>query len=144
VPEVTGSFSIRRFAQTTEGEVAAVGILTLSLTDPTSNATRTIITQVAMPVAPSGGEATPPPPAPAGTSPAAAAEACAALSLTLGPVDLELLGMTVRLDQINLDLVPRSSARLGMLLCGATSVIGNGAGPAEQMNILNMLLDTVG
>jgi hypothetical protein len=52
--------------------------------------------------------------------------------------------MTVRLDQVNLDLVPRSSARLGLLLCGATGAIDNGAGPADQMNILNMLLDAVG
>ncbi len=144
MPEVTGSFSIRRFAQTTKGEVAAVGILTLSLTDPATNAARTIITQVAMPVATSGGEATPPPPSPAVPPAAATAQGCKALSLTLGAVDLELLGMTVRLDQINLDLVPRSSVRLGMLLCGATGVIDNGAGPADQMNILNTLLDAVG
>ena len=123
--------------------MAAVGILTLSLTDPASNAARTIVTQVAMPVSRAGGEAAPPA-EPAAPPANAQAQACEALSLTLGAVDLEILGMTVRLDQVNLDLVPRSSARLGMLLCGATSVIDNGAGPAEQMNILNTLLDAVG
>ena len=54
--QVTGSFSIRRFAQTTTGQVAAVGIMIVSLMDPSSGAGRTIVTEVAIPVVPSGDE----------------------------------------------------------------------------------------
>jgi hypothetical protein len=66
------------------------------------------------------------------------------LSLTLEPVQLDLLGTTVQLDQVNVDFIARNSGRLGILLCGATSVIDITTGPAERMNILNMLLDSVG
>jgi hypothetical protein len=66
------------------------------------------------------------------------------LSLTLGPVQLDLLGMTVQLDQMNVDFIARSSGQLDTVLCGAISAIGNTTGPAQCMNILNMLLNTVG
>ena len=157
VPEVTGSFSIRRFAQTTTGDLAAVGILTLSLTDPTTNGARTIVTQATLPVARFGDEATPPTPSPAqppvstprqpllgaDASDASASQGCETLNLMLGPVDLDLLGMAVRLDQVNIEFIPRGTGRLGLLLCGA-SVIGDGVSPVERMNILNTLLDAVG
>ena len=66
------------------------------------------------------------------------------MSLTLGPVQLDLPGTTVQLDQVNVDFVARGSGRLGILLCGATGVVDTTTGPAQRMNILNMLLDTVG
>jgi hypothetical protein len=72
------------------------------------------------------------------------AQGCESLSLTLEAVQIDLLGTTVQLDQVNVDFIARSSGRLGILLCGATRAIDNTAGPAERMNILNMLLDTVG
>ena len=114
--------------------------MTLNLTDPGSSAARTIVTQAAMPVSMSAD--TPADPAvPQPSDPAA--QGCETLSLVLGGVEIELLGMTVQLNQVNLDFVPRSSGRLGILACGATSVIGNGVSPTEQVNILNTLLDTV-
>jgi hypothetical protein len=138
--------------------VAAVGILTLSVTDPASNAARTIVTQAAMPVALSGDEATPPTPRPvepqrttatsslnanSRVASADSAQGCETLSLVLGPVDLDLLGMTVQLDQMNVDFISRSSGQ-GIVMCGPTGVINGGVKPAEQMKILNMLLDAVG
>jgi hypothetical protein len=74
----------------------------------------------------------------------ASAQACEPLSLVLGPVQIEILDMTVQVDQVKLDFVARSNGRLGTLLCGATNVIDNGARPAEQMKILNTLLNEVG
>jgi len=153
--QVTGSFSIRRFSQTTTGEVAAVGMLTMSLTDPASGATRTIVTQAVLPVVgasdDSSSPSTPAPVTPTtarssvalGTD-ATAAQGCDTLSLTLGSVDLELLGMGVRLDQVNVDFVSRSAGRLGVVLCGATSLIDRGVSPEERMRVLNTLLDAVG
>ena len=78
------------------------------------------------------------------TTAAASAQGCQTLSLTLGPVQLDLLGTTVQLDQVNVDFIARSSGQLDTLLCGATSAIGNTTGSAQRMNILNMLLNTAG
>jgi hypothetical protein len=135
-PQVTGSFSIRRFAQTTAGEVAAVGTLTMSLTDPATGAARTIVMQAAMPVEKSAGDAQ--------VTPAASAQVCETLSLVLRPVELDVLGIAVQLDQVNVDFISRSTGRLGIVLCGAASVMDSSVTPADQMRILNTLLDAVG
>jgi hypothetical protein len=66
------------------------------------------------------------------------------LSLTLGPVDLDLLGMGIRLDEANVEFVSRSAGRLGVVLCGANGVIDRGVSPSERMRVLNTLLDVVG
>jgi len=134
-PTVTGLFSIQRFARTTEEAVAAVGTLTLSFADPTSSAQRTIVTQVAMPLARSG-DTTPPP----------TAGACETLSLVLGPLDLNLLTVDVHLEQANVDLtvVEGAGEQLGNLLCDATRLIDRAAAPAELVKTLNTLLDTIG
>ena len=72
-PTVAGTFAIQRFARTTEDAVAAVGTLTLTFTDPTTDAARTIITQVAMPLAKSGEITTPTEPSPVSANRQAAA-----------------------------------------------------------------------
>jgi hypothetical protein len=134
-PTVTGSFSIQRFARTTEEAVAAVGTLTLSLEDPTSNAPRTIVTQIAMPLARSGDTTAP-----------ATSGACETLSLVLGPLDLNLLAVAVHLEQVNVELtaVQGAGERLGNLLCNATRLIDRAAAPAELVKTLNTVLDTIG
>ena len=150
---ITGSFSIQRFARTTDDSVAAVGTLVLSLTDPASNAARTIITQVAMPVAKSdaatpGGAAGQPQPTVGATLQAATptAEACETLTLVLEPPDLDLPGLAVQLDQANVDLtaVQGTGERMRNLLCEVTGLLGGAAGPAELVNRLNTLLDLLG
>jgi hypothetical protein len=157
---ITGSFAIRRFAQTTAGEVAAVGVLTLSLTDPASGAGRTIVTEAAMPIARSVDEANSPAPSPAAmpsnvTSSAtlsadsratsdASAQGCETLNLALAPVQIDLLGMAVQLDQVNVDFIARTTGRLRTMLCGATSGMDRGVAATERMNMLNTLLDAVG
>lgn len=154
-PQVTGTFSIRRFAQTTTGDVAAVGMLTLSLTDPTSGAARTIVTDAAMPVAGSSDGTSVSTPRSVtslttrssiglGNTATASTQECDTLSLTLGPVDLDLLGMGIRLDEANVEFVSRSAGRLGVVLCGANGVIDRGVSPSERMRVLNTLLDVVG
>src|SRR5262249_38751798 len=60
-PDGTGTFAIQRFARTVDDGVAAVGTLTLSFTDPASNTSRTVVTQVALPLATSGGTPMPTP-----------------------------------------------------------------------------------
>jgi hypothetical protein len=147
-PDVLGSFSIQRFANTTDGGVAAVGTLTVNLVDPASARARTIVTQVAMPVTRAGDAPTTSSPG-IGSQPvssSASAQACETLSLTLEPIQLDLLDMAIQLDQIDVDftVVPGTSARLGVLLCGVTGVMESGVNPTQRKNILNSLLDTIG
>ena len=159
IEQVTGSFSIRRFAQTTTGQVAAVGIMIVSVIDPSSGAARTVVTEAAIPVVPSGGDdsssrtsrlATTTTPRPLMTLSAdsratttASAQRCETLNLALAPVQLDLIGLLVRLDETNIDFIPRTTGQLRTVLCGATSVTDGGVGPAERMKLLNSVLDAV-
>jgi hypothetical protein len=80
------------------------------------------------------------PPLPAGN-------ACSILSLDLGPINLNLLGLVVRTDQIQLriDAVQGPGNLLGNLLCGITGILNPGGTlantPLGQLaQILNALL----
>jgi hypothetical protein len=143
-PTVDGTFAIQRFARTTEDAVAAVGTLTLTLVDPETAASRTVVTQVAMPLATSGETA--PAPAPASTRQAVTVRACETLTLALGPVALELPGAAVELAGANVDLtvVPGTGDRLGGVLCEVADLLDRSAPPAQLAATLNRLLDVLG
>ncbi len=143
-PAVTGSFSIQRFARTTAGGVAAVGVLTLSITDSASNTGRSsaIVTRGALPLATGGETATPD--ERSQVSPLALAQGCETLSLVLGQVKLDLPGRAIQLDEVNVDLVQRSGDRLAPAMCQAARLIQGAAPPAELVKALNTLLDTIG
>jgi hypothetical protein len=151
-PDVTGTFTIQRFARTTDDGVAAVGTLTLSLADSSSSSARTVITQVAMSMARPGdavaGDGAGPEPIGAAVAPAAEplTRACEALSLVLGPLDLAMAGATVRVHQVNVDLavVPGVGERLRDMLCQVTALMDGAARPADLVQALNALLDTLG
>ena len=72
--------------------------------------------------------------------------ACQILNLVLGPINLNLLGLVVRTNQINIriDAVPGPGNLLGNLLCGITNLLNPGSlsgTPLGQLvNILNALL----
>ncbi|HEX4977199.1 MAG TPA: hypothetical protein VFV40_04970 [Nocardioides sp.] len=72
-----------------------------------------------------------------------AAGACDILNLVLGPLDLDLLGLQVHLDQVVLDIVAQSGAGnlLGNLLCAVAGLLD----PASPLDVLlgqlNDLLD---
>jgi hypothetical protein len=72
--------------------------------------------------------------------------ACQVLNLVLGPINLNLLGLSVRTNQINLriDAVPGAGNLLGNLLCGITNILNPDAlanTPLGQLaQILNALL----
>jgi hypothetical protein len=69
--------------------------------------------------------------------------ACQVLNLVLGPINLNLLGLSVRTNQINLriDAVPGAGNLLGNLLCGITNALNPGTTPLGQLTqILNALL----
>jgi hypothetical protein len=145
---VTGTFAIQRFARTAENTVAAVGTLTLTFTDTSTSATRTIITQAAMPLARSTDA---PASAPAADRPATSAlspttTACETLRLVLDSIAIAPLGVSLQIERVNVDLTatPGVGERLPALLCEVASQLEGTTAPAEVVNTLNTLLDMLG
>ena len=117
-----GTYTIQRF-ETRSGKLYAVGTLTGKLKNR-----RVSRSNVAIPAALTGDD---------GAS--AAQAACDILHLTLGPLDLNLLGLRVQLNQVNLDItaVPGDGNLLGNLLCALTGLL-------NQNGLLTQLQNLVG
>lgn len=76
----------------------------------------------------------------------AANQACTILDLTLGPINLDLLGLVIDLNQVELDItaVPGAGNLLGNLLCAVAGLLDNG-GPLQGISaLLNRLLTGLG
>ncbi|MFL5272402.1 MAG: hypothetical protein ACJ79R_07250 [Anaeromyxobacteraceae bacterium] len=67
---------------------------------------------------------------------------CNVLNLVLGPLDLNLLGLTVHLNQVNLvvNAVAGAGALLGNLLCAVTNLLNGGILGGILTTLLNNLL----
>jgi hypothetical protein len=116
-----GTYTLQRFT-TLNGGLAAVGQLTGTLTNTVTGVVQSVSQLVTLPVT--------------------AAGSCQILDLTLGPLDLDLLGLVVHLDQVHLNITAQSGPGnlLGNLLCGIAGLLDQGA-PANQLaNLLNQLL----
>ncbi|HEX5475246.1 MAG TPA: hypothetical protein VFX12_11340 [Vicinamibacterales bacterium] len=125
----TGTFTLQRF----EGQgtnAVAVGTLVAKVTDPATTTTRTIVTQIALPVDLTQSTAS-----------------CPILHLVLGPLDLNLLGLAVHLDQVVLDItaVQGPGNLLGNLLCAVSNLLNGTASPVSQLvGLLNQILAALG
>lgn len=71
---------------------------------------------------------------------------CQVLHLVLGPLDLNLLGLTIHLNQVvlNITAVPGNGNLLGNLLCSVANLL-NGGGPVNTLltqlqTLLNQIL----
>lgn len=82
------------------------------------------------------------------TNSAAAAQplACSVLNLTLGPLNLNLLGLVVTLNQVHLTItaVPGAGNLLGNLLCAITNLLNSGGSLTTLSALLNSLLAALG
>ena len=69
------------------------------------------------------------------------ANSCQILDLTLGPLDLNLLGLVVHLDRVHLNITAQRGPGnlLGNLLCGIAGALDGGGG-GGLANLLNRLL----
>lgn len=124
---VTGSGSGSTFAGTlkleqfavSQGQVVANGLLTGVLTAADGTAT-SIVQTVSLPVQTSGAT-------------------CPILHLDLGPLNLNLLGLQVKLNEVVLDISaqPGAGNLLGNLLCSVTNLLNN---PSGLANVLNQIL----
>lgn len=78
------------------------------------------------------------------TAAVTAAGSCQILTLTLGPLDLNLLGLVIHLNQVVLNITAVSGAGnlLGNLLCAVANLL-NGGGPLQTLltNLTTVLND---
>ena len=123
-----GSLDITRFV-VRGGQLLAVGTLTGTLTDSLGNVLGEITRVITLPV---------------GIQQAT----CEILDLELGPLDLDLLGLLVHLDAINLEITAQQGPGnlLGNLLCAVAGLLDNGANNALSgiARILNQILGILG
>ena len=130
--EFNGTYAINRFA-TSGGRLVSVGTLKGRLGNR-----RVTERGVRMPATLSSAAAQPPlPPIP---------NACEILDLRLGPITLDLLGLVVRTNriQVRIDAVPGPGNLLGNLLCAITGLLDPQATAANQLApALNAILALV-
>jgi hypothetical protein len=133
----TGQLNISQFV-TRNGKTYAVGVLTGKL-----GHRHIAARQVALP-------ATVPHTGLAGgplTTRAGAAAACPVLNLTLGPLDLNLLGLTVHLNQVVLNITAQSGAGnlLGNLVCSVANLLNGPSLLTQDLSgLLNVFQQLVG
>lgn len=120
--EFAGTFTLERFTGS-GGELAAVGELTGTLTNTVTGVVQNVTQDVTLPIANATGT-------------------CQILDLTLGPLDLDLLGLVVELDQVNLTITAESGPGnlLGNLLCGVAGLLDGNASSNVIANLLNRIL----
>lgn len=134
----TGTLTIQRFSRA-QRQIFADGTLVGTITSAVPGVpARTIVTQVSMPLDMPAG--------PTAISNAITVASCDILNLVLGPLDLNLLGLTVHLNQVVLNVVSVTGAGnlLGNLLCAITGLL-NAGGPLSSITaLLNSLLAILG
>jgi hypothetical protein len=130
----TGSYTINRAAKA-GNSLAAVGTLTGTLTDSAGTVLGTVTQSVTTPLQ-------------------VVTATCDILSLTLGPLDLNLLGLRVQLNQVVLNITAEQGPGnlLGNLLCAVAGLLdppttgGGGLGGilTTIVSLLNQILGQLG
>jgi hypothetical protein len=71
--------------------------------------------------------------------------ACQVLNLVLGPINLNLLGLVVRTNRINvrIDAVPGPGNLLGNLLCSITNLLNPGSLSGTPLGQLTQILNSL-
>jgi hypothetical protein len=123
---LNGVFNITSFAVNEAGQLVANG--TFTGTAVIAGVTRTLTNE----------------PASAVVTNQATGGGCQILDLTLGPLNLNLLGLVVTLNQVHLNITaqPGPGNLLGNLLCSVAGLLDNGStsGLTNLLNLLNRLL----
>jgi hypothetical protein len=126
-----GTLHIDRFA-VQNGHVVALGTVSGAVTDLAGNVGPTLTRDVALPVQNGASNAASP----------LALGTCDILSLVLGPLHLDLLGLVVDLNQVVLNITAESGAGnlLGNLLCAVAGLLDNSGPLTAIANLLNQIL----
>jgi hypothetical protein len=122
----TGNFSPTSFS-VVNGALMATGQLTGKMVDANGTQLGTVSKTVTTTV---------------DTNAANAPLACNVLNLVLGPLNLNLLGLVVTLNQIHLNItaVPGAGALLGNLLCDVAGLLNGGGALTAIATLLNEIL----
>jgi hypothetical protein len=125
LPSFAGTFTLTRVA-VQNGQLVAIGTLTGTVTDALGNVVGTVSQSLTIPLTASG--------------------TCAILHLTLGPLDLNLLGLLVHLNQVvlNIDAQSGPGNLLGNLLCAVAGLLDGGGPLAGISAFLNQILRILG
>jgi len=126
-----GNLHVSRFA-VQGGQLVAIGEVTGAVTDTDGAVLRTVSENVVLPVQTGASGAASP----------LAAGTCDILSLVLGPLHLDLLGLVVDLNQVVLNITAQSGAGnlLGNLLCAVAGLLDNSGPLTAIANLLNQIL----
>lgn len=120
---LTGTFNIQQFVNQ-NGNLTAVGTLVGTLTNTLGQVTNVVLNNVTATVTNASGS-------------------CQILTLTLGPLHLDLLGLVIDLNQVNLNItaVPGAGNLLGNLLCDVANLLNSNGGLLSSLtNTLNQIL----
>jgi len=126
-----GTFSPDRFA-VQDGGLVAIGDVTGTLSNP-DGTTDPVTTQATLPV-----------------DLAQSSGSCQILDLTLGPLDLDLLGLVVHLDEVHLNITAQQGPGnlLGNLLCAVAGLLDGPTGLnailTQIAGLLNQILGLLG
>lgn len=117
-----GTMNVQRFVAR-NGQLFAVGTVSGSLINRAGNVMGTVTN---VPVA----------------VPAAATATCDILNLTLGPLDLNLLGLKVHLNQVVLTITAQQGPGnlLGNLLCAIANLLNTGGPLSQLVSLLNQVI----
>lgn len=120
-----GVFTLTRVA-VRDGELVALGTLTGTVTNLITGATQAVSQAISLPLLLDG--------------------TCEILHLTLGPLDLDLLGLVVHLDQVVLEIDAESGPGnlLGNLLCAVAGLLDAGGPLSGLARLLNGILRILG
>jgi hypothetical protein len=125
-----GTFMPQKFA-VVNGILEATGVLKGTLTDANGTSLGTVSQTATIPVNTSNAAADPP--------------ACNVLNLTLGPLNLNLLGLVVTLNQVHLTItaVPGVGNLLGNLLCDVAGLLNGGSPLSSVLGTITTLLNSI-
>ena len=118
----TGIFNLSRFVLR-NGQVAAVGTLTGTVTNSTGQTVGAIVQNITL-------------------SLISINATCDILHLELGPIDLNLLGLVVHVDKIVIDISAQSGPGnlLGNLLCAVANLLNTNGPLSTLVSLLNQIL----
>jgi hypothetical protein len=122
-----GTFNLDRFANQS-GQLVAIGTLTGTLTNLTTGVTQAVNQVVQLPVTSATGS-------------------CEILDLTLGPINLDLLGLVVTTNAIHVNITAQQGPGklLGNLLCAVANLLNNSNSPLGALaGLLNRILGQLG
>jgi hypothetical protein len=125
----SGTFTPASFS-VVNGVLEATGLLKGTLTDANGTSLGNVSQTTTLPVQTTG----------AAGSAAPAALACNILNLVLGPLNLNLLGLVVTLNEVHLNITAVPGSLLGDLLCDVANLLNGGGALSGLATLLNEIL----